>query len=125
MLLGVAFLSGTLVLGDTMRNGFDQVFTTANAGTDVIVRASTVVGSDDLEQRGTVDPAVISDVEAVPASTVVTPSITGIAQIIGSDGETARRRRTPDPRRQLDRRPCAQPVPARRGPRSARPMARS
>ena len=56
VLLGVAFLSGTLVLGDTMRNGFDQVFATANAGTDVIVRASTVVGSDDLEQRGTVDP---------------------------------------------------------------------
>src|SRR6478609_1603522 len=87
VLLGVAFLSGTLVLGDTMRNGFDQVFSTANAGTDVIVRASTVVGSDDLEQRGTLDPSVIDDVEAVPGVDSVTPSITGIAQIIGSDGE--------------------------------------
>ena len=34
VVLGVAFLAGTLVLGDTMRAGIDDAFTTANAGID-------------------------------------------------------------------------------------------
>ena len=32
--LGVAFLSGTLVMGDTLDNNFDNLFTEANAGTE-------------------------------------------------------------------------------------------
>ena len=32
--LGVAFLAGTLVLGDTLQRNFDTMFTDANAGTD-------------------------------------------------------------------------------------------
>ena len=36
VLLGVAFLSGTLVLGDTMQRGFDTIFADANAGTDTV-----------------------------------------------------------------------------------------
>ena len=48
VLLGVAFLSGTLVLGDTMTDGFGNMFTEANAGTDALVRSSTrsALGSD-------------------------------------------------------------------------------
>ena len=30
VVLGVAFLTGTLVLGDTIRGGFDRMFATAN-----------------------------------------------------------------------------------------------
>ena len=34
--LGVAFLSGTLALGDTLRANFADLFTQANAGTDAV-----------------------------------------------------------------------------------------
>ena len=40
VVLGVAFLVGTLVLGDTMRAGFDDLFTEVNAGTDAVVRSA-------------------------------------------------------------------------------------
>ena len=43
--LGVAFLAGTLVLGDTLRNNFDNLFADVNAGTDVVVRNATDLGT--------------------------------------------------------------------------------
>ena len=47
VVLGVAFLAATLVLGDSMRSGFNRAFSAANAGTDVVVRSSTVIGSSE------------------------------------------------------------------------------
>ena len=43
VVFGVAFLSGTLLLGDTLRANFDALFTQANGGTDVVVRSATKV----------------------------------------------------------------------------------
>jgi putative ABC transport system permease protein len=40
ILLGVAFMSGTLVLTATIGSTFDGLFADINAGTDVIVRSS-------------------------------------------------------------------------------------
>jgi putative ABC transport system permease protein len=36
--LGVGFMAGTLILTATIHHGIDNLFTTAAAGTDVIVR---------------------------------------------------------------------------------------
>src|SRR3954453_7982617 len=36
--LGVAFLAGTLILTDTMKLAFDQLFGKVSAGTDAVVR---------------------------------------------------------------------------------------
>ena len=43
--LGVAFLSGTLVLGDTLRANFDTLFAGANAGTDAVVRSPSIISA--------------------------------------------------------------------------------
>ena len=40
-MLGVAFLTGTLVLGDTLSANFDRLFTEVSASTDVVVRNAT------------------------------------------------------------------------------------
>ena len=53
VVIGVAFLVATLVLGDSMRSGFDTFFTDAYAGTDLVVRNDTSIGSDDDVQTGT------------------------------------------------------------------------
>lgn len=48
VLIGVSFLSGTLVLGDTLRDNFDKLFKAGYAGIDVIVRPERPAdGSDD------------------------------------------------------------------------------
>lgn len=41
--LGVAFLAGTLVMGDTLRAGFDTMFGNATQGTDAVVRSAGVI----------------------------------------------------------------------------------
>jgi putative ABC transport system permease protein len=87
VVLGVAFLFATLVVSDTLRAGFDTLFTEANAGTDVVVRNATVIGGDETEQRGLLDGSLADRLEDVPGVAVVLPSIEGVAQIVGADGE--------------------------------------
>lgn len=88
--LGVAFLSGTLVLSDTLRANFDSLFQSADAGTDAVIRASTSVRADipgpNATQRGLVDAALVDRVRAVPGVAAAEPSVTGYGQLLGSDG---------------------------------------
>ena len=74
VVLGVAFLAATLVLGDTMRSGFSQAFTDANAGTDVVVRSADTMGSGEEAIRGSIDAAVVDQVAAVPGVRAAVPS---------------------------------------------------
>ncbi len=85
--VGVAFLAATLVLGDSMRSGFNRAFTEANAGTDVVVRSSTVIGSSETRVRDTIPAGVLDTVAAVDGVATAAPSIEGTATIIGADGD--------------------------------------
>jgi putative ABC transport system permease protein len=87
VLLGVAFLSGTLVLGDTMTNGFSNMFAEANAGTDAVVRSSTEVGEADFSERGPIDGALAADIAALDEVATVAPRIQGAGRIVGADGD--------------------------------------
>ena len=87
VVLGVAFLAGTLVLGDSMRAGFDELFTTANAGTDAVVRDQTELGSEQALQRGSVDESLVDVIADVDGVATAVPQVEGRAQIIGSDGD--------------------------------------
>ena len=85
--LGVAFLAGTLVLGDTLRNNFDNLFAEVNAGTDVIVRSATDLGIEADEPRGLIGRSVVDDVAAVDGVAAAEPQIQGLGQILGADGD--------------------------------------
>src|SRR5919197_4115525 len=62
VLLGVAFLSGTLVLGDTLRANFDTLFASVTADTSAVVRSATEVDSSPATPRGPVDQSVVDRV---------------------------------------------------------------
>ncbi|HEX8803228.1 MAG TPA: FtsX-like permease family protein, partial [Acidimicrobiales bacterium] len=87
VLLGVAFLCGTLILGDTLRAGFADLFTEANAGTDAVVRSSTEVGDDEVSERGLLDASVVDTVRGVDGVATAEPLIEGTGQIVGADGD--------------------------------------
>jgi putative ABC transport system permease protein len=87
VILGVAFLSGTLVLGDTMRAGFADVFAEANAGTDAVVRSATEVGEAEVTQRGLLPESTVETVRAVDGVAVAEPVIEGVGQVVGRDGD--------------------------------------
>lgn len=84
--LGVAFLTGTLVLGDTMRASFDQVFSTANAGIDAVVQGKTIVSGPQGDESAPVPDDLVPALDAVDGVAIAQPVINGLAQIIGSDG---------------------------------------
>ena len=91
VLLGVTFLTGTLVLGDTVERSFADMFTEANQGTAVIVRSSGTVGSSEGAQRGVVDAATVArvaDVAGVASSAAV---VQGPTQVVGADGDVVER----------------------------------
>jgi putative ABC transport system permease protein len=87
--LGVAFLTGTLVLGDTLSANFDRLFTQTTAGTDAVVRNPTTIerAGDIAEQSGLVDAAVVDQVAAVDGVDRAVPFLQGYGALIGEDGE--------------------------------------
>jgi putative ABC transport system permease protein len=91
--IGVAFLAGTLVLADTTRSSFDDLFQQMNAGTDVVVRPKppTDEGEHDMEGDGDsvvlLDQAVADEVARVAGVRQVVPGITGFGTLVGRDGK--------------------------------------
>ncbi len=87
VVLGVAFLAGTLVLSDTMRASFDSIFASANAGTDVIVQSSKSIGEGTRGQSGSLPDSLVTQLGQLPNVAAAEPNIQGIGQISGSDGK--------------------------------------
>ena len=87
VMLGVAFMAGTLVLTSTIGATFDGLYADLNEGTDVQVRSAEVVQTDFGDQRGTLDDAVLGEVATVTGVSTASPDVTGYAQFVGKDGK--------------------------------------
>jgi putative ABC transport system permease protein len=88
VMLGVSLMAGTLVLTDTIRQTFDDLFADVNRGTDVYVRGVTQFeASFGDTQRPRLDDGVVDDIEGVDGVDIAQPLIQGYAQIIDNDGE--------------------------------------
>ena len=86
--LGVAFLAGTLLLGDTLRANFDRLFHQANSNSEVLLRSATRVGtSGGQDLRAGVDASVLGRVAHVPGVAQAEPYVEGNGQLLGSDGQ--------------------------------------
>ncbi|MFD4545047.1 ABC transporter permease [Streptomyces sp. NPDC058466] len=89
VLLGVAFLAGTLVMGDTLRASFDTMFGNATSGTDAVVRSADAITTPGESQgvRRPVDTALVAAIERVSGVAAVSPDIEGAGQLVGRDGK--------------------------------------
>ncbi|NBE50445.1 ABC transporter permease [Streptomyces boluensis] len=89
VLLGVAFLTGTLVMGDTLRASFDSLFAGAAGGTDAVVRSADTITTPGQSQgaRGPVDSDLATRVAQVPGVAAAVANIQGAGQLVGADGE--------------------------------------
>jgi len=86
--LGVAFLSGTLALGDTLSNNFDTLFSKVTRGTDAVVRGATKVSGDrPRAQRGPVDQSLVGPVRGVSGVGAAEPYVEGLGTVLGRDGK--------------------------------------
>ena len=91
IILGVAMMSGTYVLTDTIDKAFSTIFDESYAGTDVVVSGKGA----DIDFQGTsatappVDEALVDEVRALPDVEAASGSVADETntKIIGSDGK--------------------------------------
>ena len=89
VILGVAFMSGTMILTDTMGRTFDEALATNNDGIDAIVRRGSAIDGESAEVRERVDAATLADVLEVDGVDAAAGSIQGFAQLVQDDGAVA------------------------------------
>ncbi len=87
VVIGVAFLAATMVLGDAMSAGVKSLFTEGNATTDALVRNSTELGTGEVVERGTLPASLVGSLADEPGVLAAAGIVDGVAQINGSDGK--------------------------------------
>jgi putative ABC transport system permease protein len=87
--VGVAFVSGTFVLSDTMGKAFDNLYAGLTSGTDVVVRAEAAYDLDVTTgaQRRPLEEDVVTTVSRVPGVEVARGGVAGFALILDKQGE--------------------------------------
>ncbi len=86
IVIGIAFLSGTFVLTDTVRHTIDGLLADGNAGTDAFVRGPTSLDVGLAGGRPQIPADLAPRVAAVAGVDAVAPRIQGYAQVVGTDG---------------------------------------
>lgn len=94
IVLGVAFVSGTLIFTDTGRSAFNDVFDTIGENIDLTVRGVSELndvgdgaGAAAFAAPPAVDPETVDRIAAVDGVAAVDPYVDGSALVLDADGE--------------------------------------
>ena len=97
VVLGVAFMSGTFVLTDTLGSVFDKLFTDVTKGVDADVRARRELdsGRGNFAPRNPVPESLVPVVEGAPGVKIAHGTVGGFAAVVGTDGDTVQNGNSP------------------------------
>ncbi|WP_323180994.1 MULTISPECIES: ABC transporter permease [unclassified Streptomyces] len=87
VMLGVAFVSGTLVFGDTVASAFRAASTVSLKDVAVSVQAEYVPGAGSETPTTVLDSRLVDRVRDLPGVTAARPSVNGSATLARKDGE--------------------------------------
>ena len=89
IILGVATVSGTYVLTDSIGDAFDNIFTGVYRGTDAVISGKSAfdLGGDSNVQVPAFDQSLLPKVRALPEVGAAIGGVAGEAQLIGSNGK--------------------------------------
>ena len=92
IVLGVATITGTFVLTDSIRHAFDSIFTTIYRGTDAVVtgKAAFDVSEDSGVEVPSFNQSLLGEVKALPTVAAAVGGVGGTAQLIDKDGDVIR-----------------------------------
>ena len=87
VILGVAFLAGTLILTDTIKGTFDTLLAKADKGTDAYVRAASPLDLGYGQSGSPLDASLLTAVRNVDGVDQATIEVSGYAQILDRAGK--------------------------------------
>jgi len=87
VILGVAFMAGTLVLTDTVGKSFDDLFKTNNKGIDAVVQHDAAFSSQHGTERDRVPSTVLDTVKRTPGVAEAEGTLLGFAQLVDKSGK--------------------------------------
>jgi putative ABC transport system permease protein len=91
IVIGVSFVSGTFILGDTITHTFTALFDEATKGTDVVVRGEGGFSNDSGEvQREGVPVALLDTLRRTDGVRVAEGSVAGYAEVLDKDNKSTR-----------------------------------
>ncbi len=95
IVLGVAMVSGTYVLTDTIKSAFTTVFTSVYRNTDAVVSGKSAIGGSsgggDRVTTPTMPASLLARVRARPGVALATGGVSDQAQLVGHDGKVISR----------------------------------
>ena len=90
IVLGVAMISGTYILTDTIKSAFGTVFTQVYKNTDVVITGKSAIGGNE-HNNGTTPPAfsesLLPRVRTLPGVAEAQGGIADTAKLVGRDGK--------------------------------------
>ena len=87
VILGVAFLAGTLILTDTIRGTLNSALTKADAGTDAYIRASSPLEVGYAQSGRPLDATLLDTIRSVDGVDQASVEVSGYAQIVDKAGK--------------------------------------
>jgi putative ABC transport system permease protein len=90
VLLSVAFMAGTRILGDTVRISLGEVWSDVYERVDVVVRSARTTGGEGEGRRDRLADDLVDQVAAVDGVAAAEGSIEADVRVLGPDGESLR-----------------------------------
>lgn len=87
VVLGVSFMVGTTVLGDTVKAGFDEAFADVNLGVDAVVRSDREIPTPFGAERVRIDATVVEQLSGEPNVAAVAGQVRRPIRLIDTAGE--------------------------------------
>ncbi|HEY2771711.1 MAG TPA: FtsX-like permease family protein [Solirubrobacteraceae bacterium] len=94
IVLGVAMVSGTYILTDTIQSAFSTVFTRVYQNSDAVISGKSAIGKDNNNNTTTtpsVPASLLPRVRALPGVAQASGSISDNAQLVGHNGKVISR----------------------------------
>ena len=94
IVLGVAMVSGTYILTDTIKAAFSTVFTRAYAHADAVITGRSAIGTDNGNNRSappSLSNSLLARVRALPQISLASGAIADQAGLVGRDGKVIAR----------------------------------
>jgi putative ABC transport system permease protein len=87
IVLGIATVSGTFVLTDSITHAFDTIFSNIYRGTDASITGKSAVSVDATTDLPPFDESLLPKVKELPDVQAAIGGVAGIANLIGSNGK--------------------------------------